>query len=96
MDYDRYDAFLHHIFKQTQGDAWFRPSEDNLSAGVCLRVDHGECFLLAFFGIIFCFLVEYFGFSTSLPFGGIVGGPSSLKADRSAHGRGKKTSEEEK
>lgn len=50
MDYDRYDAFLHHIFKQTQGDAWFRPSEDNLSAGVCLRVDHGECFLLAFLG----------------------------------------------
>lgn len=42
MDYDRYDAFLHHIFKQTQGDAWFRPSEDNLSAGVALRVDHGE------------------------------------------------------
>lgn len=41
MDYDRYDAFLHHIFKQTQGDAWFRPSEDNLSAGVALRVDNG-------------------------------------------------------
>lgn len=38
MDYDRYDAFLHHIFKQTQGDAWFRPNEDNLSAGVALRV----------------------------------------------------------
>ena len=43
MDYDRYDAFLHHIFKQTQGDAWFRPSEDNLSAGVALRVDNGTC-----------------------------------------------------
>ena len=42
MDYDRYDAFLHHIFKQTQGDAWFRPGEDNLSAGVALRVDVGE------------------------------------------------------
>ncbi|EJD07746.1 uncharacterized protein FOMMEDRAFT_74790 [Fomitiporia mediterranea MF3/22] len=42
MDYDRYDAFLHHIFKQTQGDAWFRPSEDNLSAGVALRIDHGR------------------------------------------------------
>ena len=38
MDYDRYDALLHHIFKQTQGDAWFRPNEDNLSAGVALRV----------------------------------------------------------
>ncbi|PCH37090.1 hypothetical protein WOLCODRAFT_92261 [Wolfiporia cocos MD-104 SS10] len=44
MDYDRYDAFLHHIFKQTQGDAWFRPNEDNLSAGVCLRVDNGPEF----------------------------------------------------
>ncbi|KAH8109962.1 hypothetical protein DFH11DRAFT_1547865 [Phellopilus nigrolimitatus] len=42
MDYDRYDAFLHHIFKQTQGDAWFRPSEDNLSAGVALRIDQGK------------------------------------------------------
>ncbi|KAI0070924.1 hypothetical protein K474DRAFT_1607813 [Panus rudis PR-1116 ss-1] len=44
MDYDRYDAFLHHIFKQTQGDAWFRPNEDNLSAGVALRVDNGPEF----------------------------------------------------
>lgn len=44
MDYDRYDAFLHHIFKQTQGDAWFRPNEDGVgvSAGVCLRIDNGE------------------------------------------------------
>lgn len=41
MDYDRYDAFLHHIFKQTQGDSWFRPDED-VSAGVCLRIDNGE------------------------------------------------------
>lgn len=39
MDYDRYDAFLHHIFKQTQGDAWFRPNEDTLSAGVALRIN---------------------------------------------------------
>ncbi|EIW55944.1 uncharacterized protein TRAVEDRAFT_171869 [Trametes versicolor FP-101664 SS1] len=42
MDYDRYDAFLHHIFKQTQGDAWFRPNEDNIAVGVALRVDNGE------------------------------------------------------
>ncbi|KAI0646077.1 glycosyl transferase family group 2-domain-containing protein [Trametes meyenii] len=41
MDYDRYDAFLHHIFKQTQGDAWFRPNEDNIAVGVALRVDNG-------------------------------------------------------
>ncbi|KAG1848119.1 glycosyl transferase family group 2-domain-containing protein [Suillus subluteus] len=33
MDYDAYDALLHHIFKQTQGDAWFKPTEENLSAG---------------------------------------------------------------
>ncbi|EMD36208.1 hypothetical protein CERSUDRAFT_115155 [Gelatoporia subvermispora B] len=39
MDYDRYDAFLHHIFKQTQGDAWFRPHEDTPAAGVALRID---------------------------------------------------------
>ena len=50
MDYDRYDAFLHHIFKQTQGDAWFRPGEENLSAGVALRVGYGAClvFILSF------------------------------------------------
>ena len=42
MDYDRYVAFLHHIFKQTQGDAWFRPNEDNIAVGVALRVDNGE------------------------------------------------------
>ena len=39
MDYDRYDAFLHHVFKQTQGDAWFRPDENDLSAGVALRIN---------------------------------------------------------
>ncbi|KAH8096816.1 glycosyl transferase family group 2-domain-containing protein [Cristinia sonorae] len=39
MDYDRYDAFLHHIFKQTQGDAWFRPNEQHISAGVALRIN---------------------------------------------------------
>ncbi|KAI0660030.1 glycosyl transferase family group 2-domain-containing protein [Cubamyces menziesii] len=42
MDYDAYDALLHHIFKQTQGDAWFKPSEENVHAGVCLRVDSGN------------------------------------------------------
>ncbi|KAI0711643.1 glycosyl transferase family group 2-domain-containing protein [Earliella scabrosa] len=42
MDYDRYDAFLHHIFKQTQGDVWFRPSEDAISVGVALRAEDGE------------------------------------------------------
>ncbi|KAG2365953.1 glycosyl transferase family group 2-domain-containing protein [Suillus spraguei] len=42
MDYDAYDAILHHIFKQTQGDAWFKPPEENLSAGVCLRVEPGH------------------------------------------------------
>ncbi|KIP01700.1 hypothetical protein PHLGIDRAFT_26915 [Phlebiopsis gigantea 11061_1 CR5-6] len=42
MDYDAYDALLHHIFRQTQGDAWFKPSEENVHAGVCLRVDTGH------------------------------------------------------
>ncbi|KAH7886770.1 glycosyl transferase family group 2-domain-containing protein [Phlebopus sp. FC_14] len=42
MDYDAYDALLHHIFKRTQGDAWFKPSEENISAGVCLRVQPGH------------------------------------------------------
>ncbi|KIP04001.1 hypothetical protein PHLGIDRAFT_94051 [Phlebiopsis gigantea 11061_1 CR5-6] len=42
MDYDAYDALLHHIFRQTQGDAWFKPSEENVHVGVCLRVDSGR------------------------------------------------------
>ena len=41
MDYDAYDAILHHIFKQTQGDAWFKPAEENVSTGVCVRVQPG-------------------------------------------------------
>lgn len=61
MDYDLYDALLHHIFKQvraiphrcsipsmsdffakTQGDAWFKPSEENVHAGVCVRVTNND------------------------------------------------------
>ncbi|CDO70156.1 hypothetical protein BN946_scf185009.g7 [Trametes cinnabarina] len=42
MDYDAYDALLHHIYKQTQGDAWFKPSEENIHTGVCLRIDAGH------------------------------------------------------
>ena len=38
MDYDRYDAILHNIFKRTQGDAWLRPDEDYLPCGVAVRV----------------------------------------------------------
>jgi len=41
MDYDAYDALLHYIFKRTQEEAWFKPSEENVSAGVCLRVSTG-------------------------------------------------------
>lgn len=41
-DYDAYDAILHHLFKTTQGDAWFKPSQENISAGVCLRTDTGK------------------------------------------------------
>lgn len=40
MDYDRWDALLHYLFKQTQGDAWFRPDEP-VSSGVALRVSNG-------------------------------------------------------
>lgn len=42
MDYDRYDALLHYIFKQTQGDAWFRPDAHDIAAGVCLRDESGS------------------------------------------------------
>jgi hypothetical protein len=28
MDYDAYDAILHMVFKRTQEDAWFKPSEE--------------------------------------------------------------------
>ncbi|KAL1719962.1 glycosyl transferase family group 2-domain-containing protein [Schizophyllum commune] len=42
MDYDSYDAVLHWLFRATQGDAWFKPSEENVSAGVCLRVQPGQ------------------------------------------------------
>ena len=38
MDYDRNDALLHWLFRQTQGDAWFRPNEEAVSSGVALRV----------------------------------------------------------
>ncbi|KAF5353817.1 hypothetical protein D9758_010571 [Tetrapyrgos nigripes] len=42
MDYDNYDAIIHYIWARTQNDAWFKPTEDNISAGVCLRVDQGQ------------------------------------------------------
>ncbi|KAJ6629846.1 glycosyl transferase family group 2-domain-containing protein [Mycena sp. CBHHK59/15] len=41
MDYDSWDALVQYLFKKTQGDAWFKPSEENVSAGVCLRVEPG-------------------------------------------------------
>uniref|UniRef100_A0A8H7XRP5 Glycosyltransferase 2-like domain-containing protein n=1 Tax=Psilocybe cubensis TaxID=181762 RepID=A0A8H7XRP5_PSICU len=42
MDYDSFDAVLHWIFRTTLGDAWFKPTEENISAGVCLRVEPGQ------------------------------------------------------
>jgi hypothetical protein len=30
------------IHETEQGDAWFRPNEENLSGGVCLRIETGE------------------------------------------------------
>ncbi|KAG0701466.1 glycosyl transferase family group 2-domain-containing protein [Suillus ampliporus] len=42
MDYDPYDALLHHVYQQTQGEAWFRPTEETIATGVCLRVETGH------------------------------------------------------
>ncbi|KAG2155256.1 glycosyl transferase family group 2-domain-containing protein [Suillus bovinus] len=42
MDYDPYDALLHHVYQQTQGEAWFRPTEENIATGVCIRVAAGN------------------------------------------------------
>ena len=47
MDYDRNDALLHWLFRQTQGDAWFRPNEENISSGIALRVNDGIFILFA-------------------------------------------------
>ena len=34
---------ISHLFVlQTQGDAWFKPSAENIHAGVCLRVQTGQ------------------------------------------------------
>ncbi|KAJ8502366.1 hypothetical protein ONZ45_g11833 [Pleurotus djamor] len=41
MDYDRWDAVLHYLFRQTQGDAWFRPDEQHISSGVAIRISPG-------------------------------------------------------
>ena len=42
MDYDRNDALLHWIFRQTQADTWFRPNEEYISSGVALRISDRE------------------------------------------------------
>ncbi|KAL4071885.1 glycosyl transferase family group 2-domain-containing protein [Scleroderma citrinum] len=42
MDYDSYDALLHHVYHQTQGEAWFRPVETGIATGVCLRTEDGH------------------------------------------------------
>ncbi|KAF9264999.1 hypothetical protein L218DRAFT_986582 [Marasmius fiardii PR-910] len=42
MDYDNYDAVLHFLWERTQGDAWFKSSAENVSAGVCLRLQPGQ------------------------------------------------------
>ena len=51
MDYDRNDALLHWIFRQTQGDAWFRPNEENISSGVALRVNDRQFLFLSLIAI---------------------------------------------
>jgi hypothetical protein len=60
MDYDPYDALLHHVYQQvrcpglrtysshsrfrdqTQGEAWFRPAEEHVATGVCIRAETGQ------------------------------------------------------
>ncbi|KAF9530692.1 glycosyl transferase family group 2-domain-containing protein [Crepidotus variabilis] len=42
MDYDSFDGVLHYIFRSTLGDSWFKPTEENISAGVCLRTAPGQ------------------------------------------------------
>jgi hypothetical protein len=46
---DRYSTTLRLLvdfralsFLQTQGDAWFKPSAENIHAGVCLRIQTGQ------------------------------------------------------
>ncbi|KAF9552144.1 hypothetical protein CPC08DRAFT_738237 [Agrocybe pediades] len=41
MEYDSFDAVLHWIFRSTLGDTWFKPTEENISSGVCIRVEPG-------------------------------------------------------
>ncbi|KAK7472064.1 hypothetical protein VKT23_000178 [Stygiomarasmius scandens] len=38
MDFDKYDALLHHIYKHTS-DSWLKPHEENLTSGVALRIN---------------------------------------------------------
>ncbi|PFH48495.1 hypothetical protein AMATHDRAFT_65339 [Amanita thiersii Skay4041] len=40
-DYDKWDAWLHKIYENTQRDNWFMPMEDVIATGVCLRVENG-------------------------------------------------------
>ncbi|KAG7087305.1 hypothetical protein E1B28_013283 [Marasmius oreades] len=42
MDYDNYDAVLHFLWARTQRGAWFKPSAENVSAGICLRLEPGQ------------------------------------------------------
>lgn len=35
-------VFLISSLLQTQGDAWFKPSAENVHAGVCLRIQTGQ------------------------------------------------------
>ncbi|KAK6996749.1 hypothetical protein R3P38DRAFT_2354004, partial [Favolaschia claudopus] len=57
-----------YLFKRTQGDAWFKPSEENVFAGVCLCVETG------------CFRVFPYGNPYLLPFEAAVGALNPLVA----------------
>ena len=57
MDYDSFDGILHYIFRsvsiiprhcrnllslaKTLGNTWYKPSEENIAVGVCLRIENG-------------------------------------------------------
>ena len=36
------DSLCSQFLSQTSSDAWFKPTEENIHSGVCLRVDQGE------------------------------------------------------
>ena len=38
VEFDAYDAVLHHIYNQTYGKVWFVPTEEQAAGGVSVRI----------------------------------------------------------